>query len=73
VGSGCARRIDRGQSSKNTEAWQQCLFGKGYRYAVYYHPPSMFWRFQWTEAGILLLASAAFGALTVRRTLRRPG
>ncbi|GGS63314.1 hypothetical protein ACFFV7_00950 [Nonomuraea spiralis] len=45
----------------------------GHRYAVYYHPPSRFWRFQWTEAGILVLASAALGGLAVRRTLRRPG
>jgi hypothetical protein len=71
--SGCPRRVDMGQSSKNAEAWQACLFGKGYRYAVYYHPPSRFWRFQWTEAAILALASAAFGGLAVRRTVRRPG
>ncbi|TDD01656.1 ABC transporter permease [Nonomuraea deserti] len=68
--SGCPRRVDAGRSSRNAEAWQACLFGKGYRYAVYYHPPSRFWRFQWTEAGILVLASAALTGLTVRRTLR---
>ncbi|GAB3151701.1 ABC transporter permease [Microbispora hainanensis] len=71
--SGCPRRVDAGQSNRNTEAWQACLFGKGYRYAVYYHPPARFWRFQWTEAGILTLASAALGGLAVRSTLRRPG
>ena len=65
--------VDAGQSSRNAEAWQACLFSKGYRYAVYYHPPSRFWRFQWTEAAILTLASAAAGGLAVRRTLRRPG
>ncbi|MEV0383854.1 hypothetical protein [Nonomuraea sp. NPDC050643] len=73
AGTGCPRRVDAGRSSRNAEAWQECLFGKGYRYAIYYHPPSRFWRFQWTEAGILVLASAAFGALAVRRTLRRAG
>jgi hypothetical protein len=73
AGSGCPRRMDTGQSSRNAEAWQACLFGKGYRYAVYYHPPSRFWRFQWTEAAILTLASVAVGGLAVRRTLRRPG
>ncbi|MCK2215610.1 ABC transporter permease [Actinomadura sp. ATCC 31491] len=72
-GTGCPRRVDAGQSDRNAEAWRACLFGKGYRYAVYYHPPSRFWRFQWTEAGILTLASAALGGLAVRRTLRRPG
>ncbi|MCA2229210.1 ABC transporter permease [Nonomuraea aurantiaca] len=73
VGSGCPRRVDMGQSSKNAEAWQACLFGKGYRYAVYHHPPSRFWRFQWTEAAILTLTSAALVGLAVHRTLRRPG
>ncbi|MET8154721.1 hypothetical protein ABZT47_00020 [Sphaerisporangium sp. NPDC005289] len=71
--SGCPRRVDAGHSSKNAEAWQACLFRKGYRYAVYYHPASRFWRFQWTEGGILALASAALGGLAVRRALRRPG
>ncbi|GAA4057546.1 ABC transporter permease [Nonomuraea soli] len=71
--SGCARRVDVGQSSKNTDAWQACLFGKGYRFAVYYHPASRFWLFQWTEAGILTVAAAALGGLAVHRTLRRPG
>ncbi|WP_043639112.1 ABC transporter permease [Nonomuraea candida] len=69
----CPRRADAGRSSRNAEAWQECLFAKGYRYAVYYHPPARFWRFQWTEAGILVLASGALGGLAVRRTLRRPG
>ncbi|MFC5832124.1 hypothetical protein [Nonomuraea insulae] len=73
AGTGCPRRVDAGQSNRNAEVWQACLFGKGYRYAVYYHPPSRFWRFQWTEAAILTLASAALGGLAVRRTLRRPG
>ncbi|WP_084959162.1 hypothetical protein [Thermoactinospora rubra] len=60
-------------SDHYAEAWEQCLFGKGYRYAVYCHPPSRFWRFQWTEAGILALAAAVLGGLAVRRALRRPG
>ncbi len=67
----CPRRVDAGRSNRNTEAWEKCLFGKGYGYAVSYHPPTMFWRFQWTEAGILLLASGVMGGLAVRRTLRR--
>ena len=35
----CPRRVDAGRSNRNTEAWQKCLFGKGYGYAVSYHPP----------------------------------
>ncbi|GGK85439.1 transporter [Sphaerisporangium melleum] len=72
-GSGCPRQVDAGRSEKNARTWEECLFGKGYRYAVYYHPPSRFWRFQWTEAGILTLASVVLGGLAARRVLRRPG
>ncbi|MGW0804635.1 hypothetical protein [Nonomuraea sp. NPDC002799] len=71
AGSGCPRRADAGQSDRNARAWQSCLFGKGYTYAVYFHPPSRFWRFQWTEAGILLAASSMLGGLAVWRTLCR--
>ncbi|MFF0578220.1 ABC transporter permease [Streptosporangium saharense] len=67
---GCPRGVDVGQSDRHARAWQACLFGKGYRYAVYYHPPSRFWRFQWTEAGILTLASLALGGLAVSRARR---
>ncbi|MEU8252151.1 hypothetical protein [Nonomuraea sp. NPDC048916] len=67
----CPRRPDAGQSNRNQEAYQRCLFGKGYRYAVYFHPPSRFWRFQWTEAAILTAASVVFAGLAVHRTLRR--
>ncbi|MFC7592016.1 hypothetical protein ACFQYP_56100 [Nonomuraea antimicrobica] len=71
VAGGCPRQVP--ESEETAEAWHDCLFGKGHRYAVYYHPPSRFWRFQWTEAGILTLASVALGGLAVRRTHRRPG
>lgn len=70
---GCPRGVDVGQSDRKARAWWACLFGKGYRYAVYYHPPSRFWRFQWTEAGILTFASLALGGLAVRRTSRAAG
>jgi hypothetical protein len=69
----CERRLDVGNGNRNTESWQRCLFAAGYRHVVYHHPPSMFWRFQWTEAGILVLASAVLGGVAVRRTLRRSG
>ncbi|GGO71235.1 ABC transporter permease [Nonomuraea cavernae] len=69
----CPRRVDTGRSGRNTDAWHACLFAEGYRFAVYYHPPARFWRFQWTEAAILLTASVAFGGLAARRVLRRAG
>ncbi|MEU4224110.1 hypothetical protein AB0F17_07440 [Nonomuraea sp. NPDC026600] len=66
----CPRRVDVGRSNRNAEAWERCLFGKGYRYVVYYHPPARFWRFQWIEAGMLTVASVAMFGLVVRRTVR---
>ncbi|NUW30851.1 ABC transporter permease [Nonomuraea sp. SMC257] len=67
----CAHRPDTGRSGRNQEAYERCLFGKGYRYAIYHHPATRFWRFQWTEAAILAVGSVAFAGTAVRRTLRR--
>ncbi|WP_030923591.1 ABC transporter permease [Streptosporangium amethystogenes] len=59
-------RSERAQLLKD-----ECLLDEGYRKAVYYHPTSRFWRFQWTESGILLAAALVLGGLTVTRTLHR--
>ena len=48
-----------------------CLFKNGYQEAVYYQPPSRYWRFQWTEAAILLAAAVALSGYVVYRTARR--
>jgi hypothetical protein len=66
----CPRRPDAGRSEAGQRAYERCLFAAGYRYAVYYHPPTRFWRFQWTEAAILGAASLALAGVTVHRTLR---
>jgi hypothetical protein len=65
--TGCERPLD----GRRMERWHDCLFARGYTYAVRYHPPERFWRFQWTEAGILVAASVLLGGLTVHRVLRR--
>ncbi|MGI5270977.1 hypothetical protein ACQEUU_17615 [Nonomuraea sp. CA-218870] len=65
--TGCERPFD----GRRTETWHACLFAQGYTYAVSYHPPERFWRFQWTEAAILTAASALLMAGTARRVLRR--
>ncbi|WP_432933928.1 hypothetical protein ACQPZZ_19275 [Microbispora sp. CA-135349] len=67
----CPRLPDAPSSDRNEQAFERCLLGKGYRFAVYFHPPSRFWRFQWSEAAILAAASLTLAGLTVRRTLRR--
>ncbi len=37
----------------------------GYRDFTVYQPADRFWRFQWTEAGILLAATAVLGGVAV--------
>ncbi|GAB3468120.1 hypothetical protein [Actinophytocola sediminis] len=41
--------------------YSPCLFEHGYQLAVDYYPPSMYWRFQWTETAILVAAAVAIG------------
>ncbi|WP_158888907.1 ABC transporter permease [Amycolatopsis anabasis] len=48
-----------------------CLRAGGYRNFVDYQPADRFWRFQWTEAGILGAGTLLFGALAVYGTVRR--
>ncbi|MEU4405161.1 hypothetical protein AB0F88_11585 [Streptosporangium sp. NPDC023963] len=64
--AGVDARSERAQLLK-----EECLIDEGYRKAVYHHPVDRFWRFQWTETGILLAGTLALGGLTVTRTLRR--
>jgi hypothetical protein len=44
-----------------------CLRDAGYRAVVYLHPADRYWRFQWTETGILLVLTAGLTWLTARR------
>jgi len=53
-----------------TTSSMACADKLGYKVVVYLQPESRYWRFQWTEVGLLLLASIALGAITVRRTIR---
>lgn len=48
-----------------------CLFDNGYRMVVDYYPPSLYWRFQWTEAAILVGVALAAGGLVVWSARRR--
>jgi hypothetical protein len=57
-------------TDETTKKHAKCSFSHGYRHVVEFHPASRFWRFQWTEAGILLIPSLALGGIAVRRTLR---
>jgi hypothetical protein len=49
-----------------------CVQDAGYRSVMYYHPADRYWRFQWTETGILLLGAVLLAGPVVYRVLRRP-
>jgi hypothetical protein len=51
--------------------YSPCLLDNGYQLAVEYYPPSLYWRFQWTEAAILFAASVAIGGGVVWSAGRR--
>jgi hypothetical protein len=52
--------------------WDEgCLSGHGIAVHQSYHPHSRFWRFQWTEAGILLAGSVALAGFALIRIYRR--
>ncbi|MER5418823.1 ABC transporter permease [Streptosporangium roseum] len=57
-------------TDETTTAYARCTFSHGYRRVEEFHHPSSFWRFQWTEAGILLVPALALGGVAARRTLR---
>ncbi|MEC3976313.1 ABC transporter permease [Amycolatopsis sp. H20-H5] len=48
-----------------------CFAAHGYRNFVEYQPADRFWRFQWTEAGILFAVTAVLGGVTMAGTVRR--
>lgn len=49
-----------------------CVREAGYRFVVYFQPADRYWRFQWTETGILLLGTVLLAGPVVYRVLRRP-
>lgn len=51
--------------------YSPCLFDNGYQQAIEYFPPSMYWRFQWTEAAILVAATVAIGGGVIWSVRRR--
>lgn len=64
--------MDAGCADQGTRIdYSPCLFDNGYRLAVEYFPPSLYWRFQWTEAVILAIAAVAIGGGVVWSVRRR--
>lgn len=58
------------EASRDT--YLDCVEDAGYRAAMHYHPADRYWRFQWTEAGILLLGAVLLTGPVAYRVLRRP-
>lgn len=50
----------------------KCVQDAGYRSVMYYQPADRYWRFQWTETGLLLLGGVLLTGPVVYRVLRRP-
>jgi hypothetical protein len=48
-----------------------CLLAEGYSHVIEFHPPSRFWRFQWTETALLLTATLLLTALALHQSTRR--
>lgn len=50
-----------------------CMRDRGYvQQYTRYHAASQYWRFQWTEAGLLVLIAVGLTGVTAFRVLRRP-
>jgi hypothetical protein len=48
-----------------------CMSDAGYRSVVYLQPADRYWRFQWTEAGILLFGTVLLAGVAYLRVARR--
>jgi hypothetical protein len=59
-------------ANEGRETYLGCLQDAGYRSVLYYQPADRYWRFQWTEAGILVLVSVLLAGPVVYRVARRP-
>ena len=52
-------------------SYLDCLREKGYRLITYVHPADRYWRFQWTESGILLAGTVLLAGVSYQRVARR--
>jgi ABC-type transport system involved in multi-copper enzyme maturation permease subunit len=57
--------------AETTVTYLKCVADKGYRMVTYAQPADRYWRFQWTEAGILAAGAALLGGVAYQRVARR--
>lgn len=55
----------------NRETYWDCMREAGYRGVSYVQPPDRYWRFQWTEAGLLLGGAVLLAGVAYQRVARR--
>ncbi|EMD27959.1 hypothetical protein [Amycolatopsis azurea] len=65
------RLLDEVPECPRGKGMNACIQAAGYQDFTVYQPSSRFWRFQWTEAGILLAATAVLGGIAIGGTVRR--
>jgi ABC-type transport system involved in multi-copper enzyme maturation permease subunit len=59
-------------AAEGRDTYLACVHDAGYRSVLYYQPADRYWRFQWTEAGLLALATLVLTGPVVYRVARRP-
>ena len=59
-------------AAEGNDTYLSCVADAGYRTVLFYQPADRYWRFQWTETGILVLVSVLLAGPVVYRVARRP-
>jgi hypothetical protein len=59
-------------ANEGRDTYLSCVSEAGYESVFYYQPADRYWRFQWTETGILLLITVALAGPVFYRVARRP-
>ncbi len=59
-------------ANEGRDTYLSCIDEAGYQRVYYYQPADRYWRFQWTETGILVLLTVALAGPVVHRVARRP-
>jgi hypothetical protein len=63
--------VPRSCAEAGRDAADRCLADSGYHGLVRFHPPSSYWRFQWTESLLYVAVAAVLTSIAVVATLRR--
>jgi len=58
--------------NEDRSSYLSCVADAGYTPVMYFQPADRYWRFQWTETGILLLATVLLAGPVAYRVARRP-